>query len=183
MSGRNRTRSPGARSARRAALPPGGADTAVPYTDGGGIQNLGILTLINTRVRDNNSTTPEGRGGGIKNFGSLTLTNSEVFCNNASELGGGVCNAIESSFSARNTSICFNRAPGQDHDCVLIDLYGHAGPCGGLNRCPSESTNICSPAAPLYVCNTDFLCEVAAPGQAGAESLAQCNATCHRAPL
>ena len=75
-----------------------------------------------------------------------------------------------------------NQAHGQEDDCDLIDIYGHTGPCGGLNRCPSEPTNVCSPAAPLYVCNTDFLCQVAAPGQAGAESLAQCNATCHPPP-
>jgi hypothetical protein len=154
-------------------------NTAHPYTDGGGIRNLGQLTLIDSRVRDNNSTAPQGQGGGIKNWGSLTLTNSEVFCNNASELGGGVCNDIGSSFSARNTSICFNRAHGQEDDCDLI--IGHIGPCGGLNRCPAEPTNVCSPVAPLYVCNTDFLCQVAAPGQAGAESLAQCNA-CHPPP-
>ena len=50
---------------------------------------------------------------------------------------------------------------------------------GELKNC-NEATNYADIAfvSPMYVCNTDFLCEVAAPGQPGAESLAQCNATC-----
>jgi hypothetical protein len=42
---------------------------------------------------------------------------------------------------------------------------------------PNTSAAAC-PSARRYTCNTDFLCQLAAPGQSG-ESFAQCNATCH----
>ena len=77
-----------------------------------------------------------------------------------------------STMRPTNTTVCFNTPDDCDDDDAG---RGHEKPC-------TEPLNPC-PAAQMYVCNTDFLCEVAAPGQPGAESLAQCNATCHRAPL
>ena len=88
--------------------------------------------------------------------------------------GGGLRNEDFATFSPTNVTICFN-APDQCEDYSVYSPEPHVKPC-------TEQLNPC-PSAPLYVCNTDFLCEVAAPGQPGAESLAQCNATCHRAPL
>jgi hypothetical protein len=111
-------------------------------------------------------------GGGIMIAGgTLTITNSEVLYNTAlTDPGGGIYNR-GATMHPTNTTVCFNR----DDQCDTDDGRGIVTPgCPGLNPCP---------AAKLYVCNTDFLCEVAAPGQPGAESLAQCNATCHRAPL
>jgi hypothetical protein len=61
--------------------------------DGGGILNVGTLTLTNSTVSGNTSSsgkTPEG--GGIINGGTLTLTNSTVSGNNAS-IGGGISNS------------------------------------------------------------------------------------------
>ena len=102
----------------------------------------------------------------------------------ARQIGGGIYNEWghqqppEGIFHPTNTTVCFNTVPApytQYDNCISVseDARGtmHYDNCTGLNPCP---------AAPLYVCNTDFLCEVAAPGQPGAESLAQCNATCHR---
>jgi hypothetical protein len=88
--------------------------------------------------------------------------------------GGGLRNEDFATFRPTNVTICFN-APDQCEDYVNTPVPAHTTPC-------TEQLNPC-PAAQMYVCNTDFLCEVAAPGQPGAESLAQCNATCHRAAL
>ena len=101
----------------------------------------------------------------------------------ARQIGGGIYNERgqqqppEGVFHPTNTTVCFNTVPApytQYDNCISVSDDERATNCTGLNPCP---------AAPLYVCNTDFLCEVAAPGQPGAESLALCNATCHRALL
>jgi hypothetical protein len=48
------------------------------YYDGGGLNNTGTVTLINSTVSGN---TPGLGGGGIGNLGTLTLTNSIVASN------------------------------------------------------------------------------------------------------
>jgi hypothetical protein len=108
--------------------------------------------------------------------GTITITSSKVHHNSViagsnGTAGGGMYNRGTTIMHATNTTVCYN-TPDQ---CDTDDGHGVVTPgCPGLNPCP---------ASELYVCNTDFLCEVAAPGQPGAESLTQCNATCHRAPL
>ena len=84
------------------ALPAPGFDDR--NADGGGIQNTGTLTLINSQVRGNTVSGKGGgagggdtaaSGGGIANFGKLTLINSTVSGNSASgsvSLGGGISN-------------------------------------------------------------------------------------------
>jgi hypothetical protein len=53
----------------------------------------GTLTLINSKVNDNTSTGPtSGRGGGIFNLGIVSLTNTTVSGNSAPVLGGGIEN-------------------------------------------------------------------------------------------
>ena len=54
---------------------------------GGGILNLGTLTVTNSTVRDNSPGEPAG--GGIFNRGTLTVTNSTVSGNSAGDAGGG----------------------------------------------------------------------------------------------
>ncbi len=54
---------------------------------GGGIENAGILTLINSTVSNNSASTS---AGGILNSGTLTLINSTVSGNSASHNGGGI---------------------------------------------------------------------------------------------
>ncbi len=59
---------------------------------GGGIKNLGTLTMTNTAVSDN--TAENGTGGGIQNVGILTMTDSTVSDNTAPKfgVGGGIDN-------------------------------------------------------------------------------------------
>jgi hypothetical protein len=59
---------------------------------GGGIfnDNRGTLTLTNSMVSGN--STPDGGGGGIYNVGTMTLMNSTISSNTASGDGGGIIN-------------------------------------------------------------------------------------------
>ncbi len=68
---------------------------------GGGIENLGMLTLADSTVSGNSATGTAngfGRGGGIENFsGTLTVTNSTISGNTAAagglgSAGGGIDN-------------------------------------------------------------------------------------------
>ena len=65
--------------------------------DGGGINNSGSLTLINSIVTANAAfSIPPGqvtRGGGIWNGGTLVLTNSTVSNNSSAGWGGGIYNS------------------------------------------------------------------------------------------
>ena len=54
-------------------------------TDGGGIDNLGTLTVSKVTFTDNHTTDVAGGvGGGIDNLGTLTVTNSAFTGNSAS---------------------------------------------------------------------------------------------------
>jgi len=55
--------------------------------NGGGIYNSGTLTLTDSTVSGNGTV---GYGGGIDNFGTLTITNSTLYGNTASSSGGGI---------------------------------------------------------------------------------------------
>ncbi len=59
------------------------------YLWGGGISNIGVLTLVNCVISNNNS---ENNGGGIVNFGELTLTKTTISRNTAAVDGGGIYN-------------------------------------------------------------------------------------------
>jgi predicted outer membrane repeat protein len=62
-------------------------------TDGGGIDNLGTLTVSKVTFTDNHTTNfAGGVGGGIDNLGTLTVTNSAFTGNSASGAGGGIYN-------------------------------------------------------------------------------------------
>ena len=60
-----------------------------PLGDGGGILNLGELTLTNSVVRDN---VAHSCGGGICNRGTATVLNSRVTGNYSDHSGGGIGN-------------------------------------------------------------------------------------------
>jgi hypothetical protein len=105
-------------------------------SNGGGIQNLGTLTLNNTSVSGNTATGLMGSndfGGGIDNSGTLTLNNSTVSGNtatsgggisnvgtltlnnstisgNTAKFGGGVFNEFNSSLTLKNSTISGNQA-------------------------------------------------------------------------
>jgi CSLREA domain-containing protein len=93
---------------------------------GGGIYNLGALTLTNSVVSSNNvfpSETGEyraGIGGGIYSAGSLTLTNSTIEDNRidggdySGSIGGGVYNS--GSLTLTNSTLRGNLAESPDYD-------------------------------------------------------------------
>ena len=74
-------------------------------TDGGGIDNPGSLSIVNSTVSSNSGTD----GGGIDNSGSLSIVNCTVSSNSASG-GGGIDNS--GSLSLVSTTVIGNSAPG-----------------------------------------------------------------------
>jgi hypothetical protein len=58
---------------------------------GAGIYNTGTLTVMNTRLSNNNA--PLGAGGGIINIGTLQVMNSTLFQNSSIFAGGGIGNS------------------------------------------------------------------------------------------
>lgn len=95
-----------------------GAMTA--STRGGGVENLGTLTLSNSIVRDNivSATSANPIGGGINNQGAaLTLNGTTVTANSVarpastgSSFGGGVTSLVASTLTITNSSISGNSA-------------------------------------------------------------------------
>lgn len=73
--------------------------------DGGGIFNMGELTIISSTLSGNNAT--DG-GGGIYNLGFLDVVNSTLSGNTADETGGGVRNDgtlnLNNAILSRNTT-------------------------------------------------------------------------------
>ena len=79
---------------------------------GGGIQNEGIMTIINSTISSN---TSESHGGGVFNIGQLTVTNSTIGSNSASlRRGGGIMNGDflgnKGSVSINNSTVVNNLA-------------------------------------------------------------------------
>jgi hypothetical protein len=110
--------------------------------DGGGIFNQGRLTLTNSTVSDNTSTSA---GGGIYNssLGTLTLTNSTVSGNGAlSGKGGGISN--EGRLTLTNSTVSYNysqygggifiKSYSTDNiaraDLTFSTIYGNRAPVG-----------------------------------------------------
>ena len=81
--------------------------------DGGGIYNAngGTATLTNITVSGNNAGV-DGDGGGVFNDGggTMTLTNSTVSGNNAGDDAGGVRNANAGTMMLTNTTVSGNNA-------------------------------------------------------------------------
>ena len=79
---------------------------------GGGISNTGILSLGNTVISSNTTTSAINGGGGIYNEGILSLDNVTLDTNNASAgIGGGIYNGSASStISITNSTINNNTA-------------------------------------------------------------------------
>jgi hypothetical protein len=69
------------------------------FAAGGGITNLGRLTVENSTISGNYSDSPvvpypAFGGGGIDNLGQLTVTGSTITGNGAQEFGGGIFNGF-----------------------------------------------------------------------------------------
>jgi CSLREA domain-containing protein len=103
--------------------------------DGGGILNLGILTVTNSRIEENQAgesgggianllgaslsvvgstvlgNTAAGGGGGILNSGEATILRTEIK-GNSSESGGGISNVLGSSLTLIASSVSQNMVGG-----------------------------------------------------------------------
>ncbi|UWZ86119.1 beta strand repeat-containing protein [Occallatibacter riparius] len=105
--------------------------------NGGGIQNMGALTVTGTTVSGNSAHA----GGGIAtlNPGTLTLTNSTVSGNTASANGGGIYSegalSVTNSTIAQNTAVTHgggvdSSAAAQVYDSTISGNTGNTG--GGI---------------------------------------------------
>ncbi|MCA9901668.1 MAG: hypothetical protein KC433_25985 [Anaerolineales bacterium] len=65
---------------------------------GGGIENLGTLTLANSIVRNNNAPY----GAGVANGGTLTVSDSNIYSNIAGKRGGGIHNSYNLTVQTSN---------------------------------------------------------------------------------
>jgi hypothetical protein len=72
--------------------------------DGGGIRNMGALTVIGSTFTGN--TAPSGQGGAIANLGALTVASS-TFRGNTAGFGGAISQAVQSSTVVMNISGSF----------------------------------------------------------------------------
>jgi CSLREA domain-containing protein len=84
-------------------------------TEGGGILNLGTLTITNSTISGNTSNSGgTDKGGGIYNGGTLTMINSTVAGNTAGggggDQGGGIFNLNNFTLSLINCTIANNTA-------------------------------------------------------------------------
>jgi hypothetical protein len=76
-----------------------------PDNSGGGIRNVGSLTVTNSTISGN--TAQEGGGGGILNVGTLTVTSSTI-SNNTASFAGGILNV--GTVTVTNSTISDNTA-------------------------------------------------------------------------
>ena len=103
-----------------------GADTSTDG-DGGGVRNLGTLTVKDSVVTDNRSGN--GAGAGIYNAGDLTVTDSTISHNRAGYFGGGLYNVLGATAALRRTSVSDNTAN------IGGGIY-NPGPACGPRRLP-----------------------------------------------
>jgi hypothetical protein len=84
------------------------------YGHGGGIYNLGALTVISATFADNVASgrtgDVNGDGGAIYNRGTLAVTSSE-FTGNAAESGGAIYNRSGATLTVESSTISGNSAP------------------------------------------------------------------------
>ena len=107
-----------------------------PAVQGGGIRNLGTLTILNTTVSANAAGGTSGVGGGIYNGGTVTILNSTVSANTASAGGGlqndGPATITNSTFSGNAAlaygGACFN---GGTLHMTNSTLSGNSANIGG----------------------------------------------------
>ncbi len=89
-------------------------------TNGGGISNLGTLTVTNSTVAGNAAATS---GGGIVNFGgSLTVTSSTVSGNTTATNGGEISSVNQGPLVVTNSTISGNSAAAVASN--LVNLVG-----------------------------------------------------------
>jgi Ca2+-binding RTX toxin-like protein len=73
------------------------------YDHGGGIYNGGTLTAVNSTISDNSTA---GFGGGVLSDGGHFDATNITVCGNSASTGGGIVNEV--SFDAKNITVCGN---------------------------------------------------------------------------
>jgi hypothetical protein len=95
----------------------GNAGTAgIPFIrgDGGGVDNLGTLSLVNCTISGNSSSS-YGVGGGVNNYlGSLTMSNCTVSGNSAYAGCGLYNNSYPGTATLTNCTVSGNSSTGRD---------------------------------------------------------------------
>ena len=81
-------------------------NSATGYT-GGGIENEGSITVVDSTISGNNASTT---GGGIQNEWSMTVVNSTISGNSASTGGGGIYSDGSDPLTVSNSTISGNSA-------------------------------------------------------------------------
>ncbi len=74
------------------------ADNPSDPSAGGGIENLGMMTLTNSTVRNNDAPN----GAGVSNGGTLTISGSDIYSNMADTRGGGIHNSLNLTVQTSN---------------------------------------------------------------------------------
>jgi hypothetical protein len=67
-----------------------GNTATTDFEAGGGVWNLGDLTIVGATISDNSATGTSGGGGGISSRGALSISQSTISGNSAGDDGGGV---------------------------------------------------------------------------------------------
>jgi hypothetical protein len=92
--------------------------------NGGGIENLGTLSIVDSTIANNAAGSTTGNGGGLDTSGSLTLLDSTIAGNSAGKDGGGI--AVEKgTITARDTIIATNFAPAGPDILGGLGSLGH----------------------------------------------------------
>ncbi|HKP02536.1 MAG TPA: choice-of-anchor Q domain-containing protein [Chthoniobacterales bacterium] len=86
---------------------------------GGGVSNVGTMTIMNSTVSDNHTTGDfNSHGGGISNGGTITITNSIISGNSVGSspfmpgIGGGIFNSGVATMMITDSTVSSNRAVG-----------------------------------------------------------------------
>jgi hypothetical protein len=87
--------------------------TASDYWAGGGIRNEGSLTIIDSRITGNNTTTGIGGGAGIGNNGVLSITRSTISGNSSVHDAGGIYSYYAGDLTITDSTISGNSAGDQ----------------------------------------------------------------------
>jgi hypothetical protein len=74
--------------------------TTLPYSEGGGIDNRGTMTVSSSTVTGNTAWA----GGGISNAGSMTLS-SDILSGDSAVEGGGISNASGATATVSGTTL------------------------------------------------------------------------------
>ena len=126
----------------------------VSSAQGGGIRNLGTLTMDNVRITGNHA---DGQGGGLFNQGTVIITSSLVDANTSGDMGAGIRNTgANADLTLTNVTISGNTSAddgaglSNSADAVLYNVTvtqnsatGGAATGGGIAEAmPSASTII-----------------------------------------